>query len=504
MRKSWRSLVTKRFKYWGFSLSGLAAVLAVNTCVVRVQAAETDPNQLIAFKRIYVEPIQDNIDGAFKEPVLQSYKDVFERNPRFELANEAQSADSILRSSIKKKATGIDVELSLLLAATGEIYSTEKTTIAPDKSGRETGEAIKGLLKTVLKRIPFYGTVTGRDASNLTFDIGAAHGLQKGDVIQISRIDNIKRHPLLKSIVDMQLVPVGNASVDSVEDMISFGHVQSEIPGERIQRLSKITAIEARAVLETDKKPRQTDAHGVSQIEEIEEDSDRPQIGFLSIGGLLSGFSSTSARNNGAESFSGSAFNPGFRLGTEIWLTKHWFADLQIGYTGMSFTQKDDNSTAEVTTEGQGGNTKQFGINGGYRILPTDSIYGPQAFLKLGYYSFSWDIPARPSVLQGSKSYSAINLGIGGVLPIGNHQKGLNANVNILLFPSLSEEGFNTGGSPSGSGAGFYIGGYYYLSPSISLRGGILFEFYSGDFEDGRSSTNQKVIGFLPSIQYYF
>src|SRR5262249_441131 len=148
-------------------------------------------------------------------------------------------------------------------------------TIQAGSNGQETGVAVKDLLKTALKRIPFYGTVTGRDGSELTFDIGSAHGLKKGDSIQISRVDQIKRHPLLKSIVDAQLVPVGTATIDQVEDTIAFGHVQNEIAGEAIRKWYKVTAIEARAAA-VPEKPARSGLSETMLIEETPDDEDRP------------------------------------------------------------------------------------------------------------------------------------------------------------------------------------------------------------------------------------
>lgn len=472
-----------------------------------VAFASSDPNQLLAFKRIYLEPVQDNVDGAFREPVLQSFKEVFDKNPRFELVESATDADSVIRTKLEKKTSGTDIEISLIVKPTDEVYSNDKSTIAADASGGETGDAVKALLKTVLKRIPFYGTVTGRDGSELTFDIGALHGLKKNDVIQVSRVDSIKRHPLLKSIVDVQLVPVGSAAIDEVEDTIAFGHVHDEIAGEKIQKLYKVTAIEGR--LEEPAKPAPVQDSGSifdPAPEGTEAADDRPQLGWVGLGLFLGEFSSSSSTRNGLDNFSGSSFAPGVKVSSEIWITKRWFADIAFGITSFDYTQTNQNSTAATSTNqtGSSSSTTSFGLNAGYRYLPSGNLYGPQAFAKIGYYSFSWDVPSNASLLQSSKSYSSLNLGIGGSLPVLSETTGVMLNFNVLLFPSLTEGGFKTGSNPSASGVNFFVGGYHHFTPHIAVRAGLQFDIYSADFDDGAGTTSQKSYGFVPSLLYYF
>lgn len=491
----------------------ISVFLACLTPFAPAHAAETnaDPNYLFAFKRLYVEPVQDDVDGVFRGPVEQSYNEVFGRNPRFELVNDKAQADAVLRTAITKKTTGLALDITLLLNPSGETFTAEHELIDAAATGRETGAKVKGLLKAALKRIPFYGTVSGRDGKELTFDIGSAHGLRARDIIQISRIDNVKRHPLLKSIVDVQLVPVGSAVVDSVEETIAFGHVRNEITGETIQKLHKITAIEGHLPEQVVEKPRDESDRRSRYVESDESGvlaGDRPQLGYVGLGLGLAGFSSSTTDAGGLATYSGSAFNPSFKIQGELWLTKRWFADLTLGVGVASYGQTLNGTTATATTveNSQSTSMRTFGISVGYKYLPENDLHGPQIYAKLGYLSYAWSTNIDPSTLLSSKSYSGLNLGIGGQLPINSPEWGARLDVGLLLFPGVSEDdvykplGTNTGAS----GATFFVGGYYYFSPRIALRVGPQIEIFSGSNEQSGASSSQKTFGLFGSVLYYF
>lgn len=501
MKKSSRSQTTKLV--YGFFL-----------LLISVSAfADSDPNQLLSFKKIYVEPVQDNVDGAFKAPIEQSYKEIFERNPRFEMVSDAGQADSIVRTKIEKKTSGLDLDISLVALGTGEVFSADHQTIAVSSNGAETGKAVKALLKTALKRIPFYGTVTGRDGAELTFDIGAAHGLRKGDVVQISRVDNIKRHPLLKSIVDVQMVPVGTATVEQTEENIAFGKVESEIAGESIRRMYKVTAIESQASegkKEVSKPTEGLAANASPAGDNVPDGVERPTIGYVNLGLFLGSFSSSSSKASTNTTADGSGFAPGFRLSAEVWLTKRWFADFLVAYNTISFSSKTKVGGAENPTKQEStSSTREIGFNAGYKYLPTNDIYGPQAYVKLGYYNFKFDTSISAPDLLSPKTYGGLNVGVGGQLPITSREWGALLNVNFLLFSSMSEDGFQTGQDPSKTVANFYVGGYHYFNSQLAVRAGLLFEVFSTSFGNSNdtstaASTSQKSIGFLPSLLYYF
>ncbi len=329
-----------------------AAVL-LTSAVSFAEETNEDPNRLLLFKKFYISPVEDNVDGAFNETVHESFRTVFAKNPRFDLVDADSKADALLETKVTKKPDIMEIEIRLRTGAARELFAVDKTT-APNEIESEALRAkFKNLLRTTLRRIPYSGTLTGRDGNQVTLDIGASQGLKEGDAIQISRVDRVKRHPLLKNIVDAQLVPVGSVVLDTVEESIAFGRVQSEIEGEKIQKFYKVTAIEARA---SEKKTK--DENGWSQLSgeprddegtvTEEEDKTRPTLGYLGLGPYLGGFSATSAKDSDTSTFTGGAFQIGVRLNGELWFTKSLFLDMNFAYAGMSYVQTEANLAPEL------------------------------------------------------------------------------------------------------------------------------------------------------------
>ena len=509
MKKNFHSPATKLATYPIFAILALGLNITLGNAFAEGTSTDVEQNQLLSFKKVFVDQATDNVDGVFAATVADAYKEIFERNPRFEMVSKRADSDSAVATKLEKKTTGIDIEISLQLTATSEVFSTDRTTLAPTATGLEIASGVKALLKTALRRIPFYGTVTGREGNEVTLDIGAANGLQKGDVVQISRADQIKRHPLLKTIVDVQMVPVGAVSIDMVEETIAFGHVYSEITGEKIQRMQKVTAVEARVQDPKKDRPRSSGGGIIDFDRKTDEpdQSDRPQLGFVSLGPVLGSFSSSTSLSAGATNYSGSSFAPGFKLAGELWLTKNWFADLEFGLTTFSFAQTDQSIVPTPDVEGVSSSTRFLGFDAGYRYLPTGSIYGPFAAVRLGLRSFSFNTTNQTSSNLSSKGYFGLNLGVNGQLPLLSRDNGLLMAINLMLFPGFSEDVPVTSTADSSTTAvNFALGGYYHITSQVSVRAMLQFDIYSVSFGEGATaaSTSQHQFTFIPSILYYF
>ncbi len=490
---------TNYFKFVFFTLGFISTAFAQ-------EVTKSDPNSRLAFKKLYVEKIEDNAGGTFNNIIEESFGDVLSKNPRFERVDNPSKADTFLKTRIDKLSTGIELEVQILVGEQKQLFSNDKALVNGDAIDLEIKVAAKKMLKTVLTKVPFSGTVTGRDGTELTFDIGALHGVKRGDILQISRIDQIQEHPLLKSIVDLRLIPVGTALVEDVEDVISFGRVHNELPSSQIERFYKITSVAGHMDLDGAEETK-----GKTGLKSsIQSEDERPRLGYIFLGPYFGSFSSSSSSQSaiGTASFSGSAMIPGFRLGGEAWLTKNWFIDLSYGMHLIGFKQEGQTAAGvAAASEDATTNSTTLAFHGGYKFLFKNSLLGPQVIVKAGYRNFSWNTPIQPAALMSPKSYSGFHLDFSGELPMEDpiHVIGLGA--GIMLFTSLTEEGSFTGSPDQSSvtAVNFHLGYKYRLSTRIQVDVKLMFESFSTDFGDPASSTtSQKQIGVLPTVQYLF
>jgi hypothetical protein len=468
--------------------------------------AQVDPNVELSFSKIYVTEPQDTVDGAFKDVTLQAIQEVFAVNPRFRRATEVEGADGVLAVEISKNGDEFLVRCKLILASSGEVFAMEEQS-ASGEDELSLRRKISLSVKTALSRIPFYGAVTGRDRDQITLDIGSYQGVGVGDTVQISRVDTIKRHPLLKQIIDVRLAPVGTALVEEVEEGLSFGRVVQELPGEKVLKYHKISGIQ-RAPKINEEGPLSVDGKNRDQsvdsylphVRASDENSKLAQYGYVSLDLRVDSFTHSATRNG--VTVSGGGFNPGFVLRGEAWFTSRIFADLSLGGSFMSY---GIDSNSGVTQKSLSTSTRTVGFNVGYRFLFDQSIYGPQLAAKVGYSHYKWQVSTSANDFLTPRTYKGLNIGLMGTMPFGKKPYGAMLDVGMLLFPSLSESTEVIGTDGSSTVARLYVGGYYYINPRLSFRAGLHFESYSTDFEGATTgSTTQKNIGFAPSVQYYF
>ncbi len=498
-----------------FSLLKLFVVLVLCSGIVQAQpqSSQTDSesNLLFSFKKIYLEPPRDNVDGAFRDTFIQAYKDVFDQNPRFEITSDDQKADTFVKTKIEKKATGIECEISIVLMPSQETFSNEKITLPTQASGEELTVGAKKALKTALKRIPFYGTVTGREGDELTFDIGASNGLKAGDVVSIARIDRVKKHPLLKTILDVEMIPVGTAEIDVVEQTISFGHLRSEIMGEKIQRAHKVTAVEERVAERKQPSELPDGSFDAERGLVTGVQSRRPEIGFVGLGPYIGSLSNTLSQNNGAISTNGAGFHYAADLFGELWLTKNWFSAIEFRFGGSSFALTEEVTKAKSSSFST--TTTNFNLDFGYKHYLWNSTRGPNIYGTFGYGSFSWFTPTEAAWVMGPRSYSAFRLGMGGGFPLQSRHSGFNIGLNYGAFPTF--EAKETKVTPdssqlySASVIAFNVSFYNYIFSNMALQMKLIFETYSVEYTGGAnnfglSTTSQKQIGILPALVYYF
>ena len=477
----------------------------------------------------------DNVDGLFVDYVAAAYKDYFSQSSRFALqdlsmadpillhstipynklvedpqilgrVSRATRAQSLIRTKIYKEGPRYRFTIDWLHAPHMDLMVNETFNLDEPRGGMALSqEDIKSIIRSALDRmvakIPFVANVTGRDRNQITVNIGDNVGLKRGDVLLIATIDEVKRHPLLHTIVDWRLVKTGRVEVEQVDRQIAFGKIVDEEPGRQIARYQKVAQVmqeEARAkpndvIIEKDLN---------TQLAET-----NPTYGWASAGPWLGSFSRQYTSLDGTIGKSGSGFVTGAKAEGQLWFTRQWFADLGFGYGFYSYSQNDILTGKASTLTSSSGSVTNARIDFGYNYLMSGTFFGPRGWAKVGFHSFSYTLPDSQTDFLTSTSFKSLFIGIGGVLPIRD-QFGAELSFDIGLFKGTSETGMLSGDAGSTTDVDFFIGGYYRLKPRMNIRVGVDVQAEGADFANGPfangSTVSHKVISFSPSLVYFF
>lgn len=488
----------------------------------------------------------DNVDGLFADYVAAAYKEFFSKQTRFRLQDLGKAdallggsrisyakaiedpeilgqlsrslkVQSLLRTRIYKEGPRYRFKIDWLHAPQMEVLATETFNMEDQgaiRGASRPGEGsdgrdfaglgdIKGQLQAGLGKlfaqVPFVGQVTGRDQGDVTVNLGLATGLKRGDTLVLGTIEEVKRHPLLKQIVEWRIMPVGKVDIDTVDEALAFGHVTDQEEGREIARYQKVLRVIPR--------PEKIDAPDKQALIETNSIEESPKLGFGMVS-LWSGFYSRQFSSTLDTDFpvgnSGSGFMYGARGSGEIWLNREFFVDLALGYASFNFSQ-----TRTTTSTGEPSNTPVSGsiftLSGsvGYTYLLTGDFFGPRGWLKAGYRMDSVTLPilSTPDSLA-PYSVKSFFLGVGGDLPI-RHNYGARLDLEFGVFNSGSQTSGESGSAAGSHNASISIAGYYRYRPRITFLGAL--EIHGTGSEFGTTaSLSQRTITILPSVQYLF
>lgn len=470
----------------------------------------------------------DNVDGLFTDYVAAAFRDFFRKQSRFVLQDLSKAdavltgsklpyhrviedaevlgqlsrvtkSQSIIRTKVQKEGSQYRFTLTWLHAPQMEQLATEEFFLKDRTDGQGLGfDDIKGQLQEALDRmirkVPFQGMVTGRDNNSVTTNVGSLAGIRPGDALLVGTLDEVKKHPLLKEIVEWRTTRTGKLQVEQVEDGIAFCKVIEEEDGRQIGRYQKITQVIPRAP-----------AGEIPVIQEKEEKvsqlDDPPTLGWVSGTAWLGSYSRQFSNLTGSIAKSGSGTVLGAAGEGQLWFTREWFGELRFAHGFWSYAQQDI-ATGTETTGNISGSVTQFKLAAGYTYLLSGDYFGPKGWVKLGLHSASYSLPLMSSESLAPSSFKAPFLGVGGDIPI-REKYGVLLNLEFGLFTSASEPGNASGQVNSASDVAISVAGYYRMRPRMSLRAGFEILANSADFSSG-SSVSQKVVNIAPSLVYYF
>lgn len=506
--------------------------------LVPVYAARATPelDRRYALTALGILRAWDNVDGLFGDIVNDAYQRRLARESRFVVHDLAKAntlltstrlpynkiiddadilaqlgksmkLDSVLRTKVYKEGPEYKFVMDWVHVAASagavQTLASEEFRIEEPFDPRGTGQggeqfqrAISTGLDRLLKKVPFHAMVTGRDQKAVTVNIGARSGIQKGDTFVIATLDEVKFHPLLKTIVDWRLTTTGKATVTEVDEGMAFADIDVEEYGRQIARYQKVIQV----IPAPEAPAPKTQLTDYDERERAAREP--PRLGWISPGVFVGGHSREASTNNGASGFTGGGTMLGFKAEGQVWFTSEWFGELDFAYGSSSFSQEDIATDVKTPAADVTASLTQFRASVGYMYHLTANFFGPKAFGRVGYHSTSFSLPNTASELTSPVRYSGLSLGIGGDLPIRGDY-GMLLAVDVGLFSGGTEEGSYYGTDTGATSVDVHLGAYTWLKPKLKLRLGFDFKSHSMDFANGATLSN-KVFAFGPSVMFYF
>ncbi len=490
--------------------------------------ASTELDRRFALETVAVLRAWDNVDGLFADYVQEAFRDYLAAQSRFVAidatkvnsvlssskipygqliedpkillqASRTLKAETLVRTRVYKENSNYRFQVDWLLAPQMEILSSDTFRLEQPAPGKSFGveelqTRLQQSLDRVIRKIPIQGHVTGRDQDSVTVNLGRSSGIRRGDTLKIGTLEEVKRHPLLKTVVDWRFDPTGEARVESVEDALSFAKILQENDRRPIARYQKIVTI---IKAEEDSKVEVLTGEEAKARELRQSPKNGWFDGTLWIGSFKRDYSSSPTSGK-----SGSGFLIGAKAEGQLWLTREWFTEMTLAGATSGYSQKDTATGVATASSGVSASLVRFKLGGGYTFFSTPDLFGPRGWIKGGFQTTSYRLPLSAAEETSSNSVKGLFLGVGGALPL-REPFGLLLNLDFGILTSASDDNPAAASISGASSVNFYIGGYYRLDQRMTLKAGFEILSQGADYASG-AGFSQKVITFGPSLVYYF
>lgn len=324
----------------------------------------------------------------------------------------------------------------------------------PSSSGSPAQDAerrkrLRAWLSDMWNRIPGQGYVVKRDIENLQLEGAANEGLSIGDQISVLRLKNVKRHPVLKTLIGFDYSETGSGKILELAKPFSSAKVTYESDLDPIREGDRyLRKVPDLAPVIGEAKPLKNPEDGEEEL------SLNPFAGArifdisprLGVGGLKY------EEKTADDLYSMSAFSISYGFRADLLVTRSWFAALQMDFgTGNFGSVPTDYGVSSVKS---GWNNTR--METGYRMSVGDYSGGDtQITFRGGYSRFSVKAEETSSAVAPSKkTYSGIDVGVSVDVPV---YKLWVAEVGFtrMLGAFLKEETLTSGSNSSNSAWSF-------------------------------------------------
>ncbi|MFN7685599.1 MAG: hypothetical protein ACK5QT_09330 [Oligoflexia bacterium] len=500
----------------------VAATLLVTSSAL----ASTEFDRRYSLETIGVLRSHDNVDGLFTDYVARAIEEYFALQPRFVLQDLSRSntvlsssqiaypkiieddqilskvarssrSATLLRTRIFKEGPRYRFTMDWLHAPKMEAISTEVFYMDEPEPGKALGsDEIKSQLAAALdrlvKKIPFQGHITGRDQDSVTLNLGEGAGLKRGDTLVVGTLEEVKRHPLLKSIVEWRIAETGRIEVEQVDRGVTFGRVieegQGASQGRTVAKLNKVIRILPKS--ESPQSTGQADPTSSAPLPALPDRLDPPRYGWISAGADLGSMGRQTSNAEGTAGRDGSGVGAGARAEAQVWLNREWFVEGILGFSYYPYSQ-NDLATGAATGTSSTATLFQQRLGVGYTYLPGFDFFAAKSWIKLGTQSNVFTLAGNSTEQTAPVTFSGLYIGLGGDLPLRGDW-GAQMNLNFGLTNSVTETNGPFGEATGGSQVEFYAGAFKRLKPRLLFRMGFHFASYGATYSSGATLTHRN------------
>lgn len=355
---------------------------------------------------------------------------------------------SLIRVGLVNEVKGVEIQMEVYGETGDDLYFSEKTLLQSDDI-EVISSTVKNWLDTYAKMIPYDATVTGILGDQITLDVGKGYPIQIGQKFIVKRLTAKKKHPLLKKVVDWDTNLLAEGNVFNISDNQALGMIKVYKDD---QKLARGDWVRLEAFTSEDK---------IVDPEKVDEEK-LGTLGILSVSLFGSSSSIDTNTPSGSQRWSGNQF--GIDLRGEAWITRQYFAAIEI----MRSLGSVDKSSGNPTKSKANVNNGAFKLTGGYKYLPIGFFYGPQIDLYGGYGNKSFDVDSSAADGLGQNSFSGLLFGVGANIPI-NREFRFFTNADFMPFPTFNDEDSIYGTAKSASSLDLEVGIKYQYTIRMTL-----------------------------------
>ena len=398
--------------------------------------------------------------------------------------SEKSNAGSLIRVDLVNQVKGVDVKIKVIGENGDDVYFKEETRLNTDDY-TVIAQTVKNWLDVYEKNIPYDGLIIGVLGDQFTTDVGKGYGVRPDSAVKIIKHVRKKRHPLLKEIVDWETELIAKGKIFHTANSQSQGNVSTYESKKRVN-------VGDWMLIDKNQEAKVKNEIRYGELDDFKFGK-HGSVGLFAI--LGSGSKTTTGTST--KKLGGMLF--GVDLTTEIWLTRQYFAGLEIARRFGSYSAEE----GSFQTDSNSLSGSKFKIKAGYKYLPLGFFYGPQVDGFIGYASYGHGFDTSRTDGITGVNFSGILLGAKGSIPIHKLFR-ISLLLDFIFNPGFSEDATIRGSADSTSNYNIEIGGSYQYNPNMTFDGGIGYISNKAEFKSIVNSVAKKETTFKFGATFTF